>query len=375
MSAQSATGPASAANPLRLGAQATAGMARRFGALLRPIAAAPAALSVPTGCVLCVDAGLHRGASLRLRYPRVRIGSAADNDIVLRDDGVAQRHAELRRVDGSWALYAAAGGAAQAPLESVRRAAFLRQRYAIGAASVVVSQVSRAGAELSAPPRWRWQQAVAPGLFVLAAVLGAAVIVQLVKPAAASVVVGAQNLAAEGWPDVRVVVDAAHRTQVSGHVDTAEAYARLQRWLPEHGHASASLNVRVGSELAARVREALADESLTVRYLPGGTVRVEGSTTQLATRTQIQRLRTDLAGAVAIDDQVAYSEAAEAPKPRPLPVRIVSVMPGEFASFTTDSGGRYFVGAVLSDGAEVAAINADGIEFKIGQKSVNYPLK
>jgi len=357
---------------LRQGVVAAGLVAQRFGSMLRRTATvrAPAVLRA---CAVRITAGQHLGAQARLRDSPVRIGSAVDNDVVLRDDGVAAHHAELRRVDGRWALYAGASPTLLPALELRRQGACVRALHRIGMAEVIVSHCVREPRE--AVPQPAWQRYLAPGLFVLAAALGAAVIVQFVKPAEAGMPAGVQGLAKEGWPDVRVVVNAAREVRIEGHVDDAPALERLRAWLRMRGLGEAQASVRVGSELAARVREALGDTSLAVAYLPGGTVRVQGSSGNLQLRTQLQRLRSDMAGAATVEDRVVYTEAPEAPKFRPLPFRIVNVVPGENGSFTSDTGGRYFVGAVLPDGAEVLAIHVDGVMFRIGEKSVIYPLK
>lgn len=48
------------------------------------------------GVKLCVVGGPNRGASLRLTGRSARIGTSPDNDLVLTDDSVSRRHAELR---------------------------------------------------------------------------------------------------------------------------------------------------------------------------------------------------------------------------------------------------------------------------------------
>lgn len=353
--------------------EGVAAAAQRFASVLRrpaPSRGRP----VLRSCAMFITAGRHQGAWARLRQSPVRIGSAVDNDVVLLDEGVAAHHAELRRVDGRWGLYAGDGTTPLPIVEDHRQAACLRTRHRIGGTEFILSRCEPQPQDAPPPPP-AWVRFVAPALFVAAAAIGAAVIVQFVNPASASMAAGVRMLASEGWPDVRIVVDAARVARIEGHVDDAASLQRLQLWLRSRGLAEAESSVRVGTELAARVREALADNSLDVRYLPGGIVRVQGSSTDPQLRSQLQRLRTDMAGVVSVEDQVLHTAAQEAPQFRPLPFRIVNVQPGEHGSFSADTGGRYFVGAVLPDGAEVVAIHADGVEFRLGEKSVLYPLK
>lgn len=348
----------------------------RFAGLVQRAAGGEAGDAAPVlqACAVRVADGLHRGAALRLREA-ARIGSDDANDIVLRDPGVRAQHAELRRVDGVWGVFDAVDGRAATPIERSQRGRFERCRYGIGAAQIVVSQAQPA---LVARRRLRGRLArlVAPLLLVLSAALGAAVIVQLVQPASAQQPTGTRNLGAEGFADVNLVNAPGMQTVIDGYVDDAAALTRLQHWIQQQGLTKGSLQVRVGSELAARVREALAAPGLTVEYRPGGAVRVQGTSDSLAVRERLRRLTTDLAHAVRIDDRVAFIEVPDtSQREHPLPVRIVDVMPGENGSFGNGSGARYFAGAVLPDGSEVIAVHAEAIEFAIGTRRITYHLK
>ncbi|RQP21442.1 BON domain-containing protein [Albitalea terrae] len=251
-----------------------------------------------------------------------------------------------------------------------------RRRYGLGASELVFTQARPARAA-----RRKFRQAIArnlgPALLVMAVALGSVVIVQLVQPVSAQTATGARTLSAEGFPDVRLIAGDGGAMQLSGYVDDPKALARLQRWLQKSpGLGTARVQVRVGTELAARVQEALSDAALTVDYTGGGTVRIQGSSESTALRDQLHRLTLDLAGVVKVDNRVAFIEPAEAaPREHVLPVRIVDVVPGENGSFSNGSGARYFVGGVLPDGAEVVAIRKDGIEFSVAGRAVIYPLK
>lgn len=358
---------------LRRHIAAAGSAAERFGHRLRR----PGGVAIPKpprACALQIVRGLHEGALLRSRTSPMRIGSAEDDDVQLHDPGILPHHAELRRVDGAWALFVAGGAEAAAPAEQWRRAACTRAVYRLGAAELVLSQCLPLPPAPAAQSQAR-QRLLATGLFVLAAALGAGVIVQLIRPAAARVVPGERGLGQHGWPDVRIVVDAQRRRHLQGHVPDPAALASLQAWLKERGLAGLPSTVRVGSELVQRVQDALGDADLAVTWHPGGVVRVQGSSSRLELRGDLQRLAADLKGVVVLEDRVTYVETPELPRFRPLPFRIVNVLPGEHGSFITDTGGRFFVGAVLPDGAQVLAIHADGVEFRLGERTVRYPLK
>jgi hypothetical protein len=351
---------------------------RRFGALLdRPQSVSVSAQKEPVlvPCVLRVTVGLHRGATLRLQGP-TRLGSAPDNDIVLHDPGVRAHHAELRRLDGVWGLFDIEDGHEVRAIETARRGRFERRRHGLGAAELVFSQAMPARAARQRLQR-NLARAVAPVLLCLAVVLGAAVIIQLVPPVSAHLPNETQSLASDGFPDVKLVATPGIQPQLLGYVADAEALARLKSWLSQHdAQGKTSFQVRVGTELTARVREALADTALTVDYLPAGVVRVQGSSSNLATRERLRSLTAELSGVVRIDDRVAFLEVADTTaREHLLPVRVVDVIPGENGSFSNGNGTRYFVGGVLPDGAEVVAIRADAIEFSIGTKNIVYLIK
>jgi Inner membrane component of T3SS, cytoplasmic domain/BON domain len=352
---------------------------QRFASLLNrpapPTRAAPAPAQTP--CAVRIVAGMHRGAALRLRGAAM-LGSDEDNDIVLRDPEVLARHAQMRRVDGHWSLYDWQDGREIPAFQTGRRGRFVRQRHAIGAAQLVITQALPPEPAARQMPRLL-SRVLAPALLVLAASLGAVVIVQLVAPANAGMVPGTRNLGREGWPDVSLMAAEKGPVVVRGYVDDPASLTRLQRWLNAQDIGHAPLMVRVGTELAARVRDALGDASFAVHYQPGGTVRVQGTTSDPAVRERVRRITADLAGAVRVDDRVAYVEAPDlTPKKHVLPMRIVDVRPGNAdntGSFGSENGARYFLGAVLPDGSEVVAINDDAIEFSMGGRRINYPLK
>jgi Inner membrane component of T3SS, cytoplasmic domain len=348
---------------------------QRFARLLRQPSPPQVAAHAP--CAVRIVAGMHRGAALRLRGA-VALGSGDDNDIVLRDPDVRARHAQMRRVDGLWSLFDLQDGSEIPAFQTGRRGRFMRQRHALGAAQLVITQPLPPAPEPLQAQRIV-SRVLAPALLVLAASLGAVVIVQLVTPASAGIVSGTRNLGREGWPDVEIVTGANAPMVVRGYVDDAASLTRLQRWLNTQNLGHAMLTVRVGAELAARARDALADATLSVDYQPGGVVRVQGTTTHPAVRERLRRITADLAGAVRVEDRVAFVEAPDlTPKKHVLPVRIVDVRPGNAengGSFGSENGARYFVGAVLPDGAEVLAISEDSIEFSMSGRRIHYPLK
>lgn len=327
-------------------------------------------------CALCITVGLHTGALLRLRGS-ARIGSAAGNDLVLHDPGVRPNHAELRQVDGVWALVDLASGSRLNPIEAAVHGRFVRTRYGLGAAEFVISQL--APRRLAIRKLQSTANRVLPlTLLSLSAALALAIAIQLLQPAVAKVDAVSHGLTVEGFADVTLVSRSGEPAQLTGYVDDLSALARLEQWVDTQPTLSAAqMHVRVGSELATRVREALGDPALSVNYQPGGVVVVQGSSSSIVTKELLRRITADLVGVVRINDGVAFVDSAPQANVREhvLPVRIVDVIPGPMGSIGTENGARYFVGGVLPDGAEVTAIRPDAVEFVLGKNRISYPLK
>ena len=350
--------------------------ARRFAAKLQtsePVTERPA-----RSCAVRVSAGLHRGALIRLKKAST-VGSLDNNDIVLRDPGVLEQHAELRRVDDVWALFAQPAGVVIAAFETMRSGRCVRKRYVIGTAQLVVTQVAPAVQskfEIHAKPLTRL---LAPVLLGTAAILASVVVVYLIQPASANVVSGTRSLAPEGWPDVELVSGKTSEPIVRGYVDNAEALRRVNRWLNAQNFKNASIEIRVGADVLARVKDALADSSVSAQYIGAGTVRIQGSSDKPALMDRIKQIGIDLQEVVRIDNRVAFYKVPDVgPKQHTLPFRIVDIQhetSRNAGSFSADNNARYFVGAVLPDGSEVLAIRSDRIEFLSGDRLITYPLK
>lgn len=338
------------------------------------------AKSVANDCaafVLTITGGLHAGASVRSRRC-MTIGASAEDDLMLRDPGVEAGHAEIARLNGAWAVLRSEGGATRAltPVESLRRGHFLRQRYQIGGAAFVLTQMVRLKvAIVRTQPSWLRPVAVS----ALACVTLLVVVMTFVMlPGGASVVEppDAQTLATRGWPDVQVTPAPSGGFRVSGYVEDAAQLERLHQWLDAEPLGHLEWHVRSGVELVALVRQALGAEGVSVQYAGAGRVRVQGTISDMAVRQRLSGVATDLAGIVQIEDRLAVIDTkVSEPRARPLPFKILDVVPGENGYFRTDTGARYFVGATLSDGSEVIAISADAIEFRSGDRQVFYPLK
>lgn len=349
--------------------------AQRFAAKLH----APEAITgkLARSCAVRVSAGLHRGALIRLKKTST-VGSLDNNDIVLRDPEILDQHAELRRVNDVWALFSNPAGVAINAFETVRSGRCVRKRYVIGTAQIVVTQVAPAVLgkfQILAKPLTKL---LAPLLLGTAAVLASVVVVYMIQPASANVISGTRSLAQEGWPDVELVSGKAGLI-VRGYVNDPAVFKRLKHWLNAQNFTNASIEVRVGTEVLARVRDALADSSVSADYVGAGTVRIQGSSDKPALIERIKQIGSDLQEVVRIDNRVAFYRVPDVgPKQHILPFRIVDIQHEtreNTGSFSADNNARYFVGAVLPDGSEVLAIRSDRIEFLSGDRLITYLLK
>lgn len=346
---------------------------------------------------LVITGGLHEGARLRERRC-LTVGSSPSDDLVLRDPGVDPGHAEVARLNGAWAVLCSQGQhtRALAPVASLRRGRCLRQCFELGGARLVLTQVLGAGQLLPQEAVRGPMVHMTPRRWALA---GVAVVLAL---ASAGLDVGqwpwasaqanrevpaepdVRRLVAEGWPDVQLVSEPDGLT-ARGYVDDAEQLERLHQWLDaqqaqwQAQRRTLVRQLRTGAELVTLVREALGGRTgtgVTVDYTGGGIVRVQGTVTDLSVRERLRRVSADLAGVVQIEDRLAVVDLpVSLPKIRPLPFRILDVVPGPNGYFRADSGARYFVGATLADGAEVVSITPEAIEFQLGERRVLYPLK
>lgn len=322
---------------------------------------------------LRVVAGLHVGALLRLSSAAC-LGRAQDNDIVLHDPGIWEHHAKLQYIDGLWRLIDLGGNHVIRPIEMARRGRFLRSRYGLGAAEVILTQV------VNLPLANRWFLPTPSGILILtssALIFGFIVYFWSMYPVGDGERISSFSLAEAGFSDVSVVTLPRRKHEVIGYVSDHNEFKNLNLWLRQNFRANQfSLQVRIGSEIVARVREALDDPAFSVEYISPGVVGIHGKINSVELYERLNLIIGDLNGVVRIENDVLFfkKNIAESVKEHILPIRVVSVSPGENGSFSGDDGVRYFVGGILPDGAEVISIRSDVIEFKIGDHFLRHYL-
>jgi hypothetical protein len=365
--------------------------ARRFALLVSPTAELET-LHLPEGVgvderpvvAFNIVSGLHRGASMELTGSEYLIGSSDDCDVVLRDAAVSAHHCRLVREWTGFCVRDLRTGPPQlvTPQTVAYEGGSIETGYDVGGVQFTLRQEPPASNAARAQERRKQSVSWAILLVVILGVVAAIVAVTgagrvvTKSPTVLAQWIGAgdQALAAQGFRSVHFGSDPRGEPQVRGLVTDLAEKQRLQAWLRGSPYSKAHLNVHLVSDLIEQVRRALADETLKVG-LRDARLDVEGRTSRLELKERIRALTEDLRGTVPVDDRVQYVDAHDDAGPGPLPVTVSSVMVGNPSYFLTDEGARYFVGGQLSDGAEVLAIDAAQIQFRLRGKVVTYKLK
>lgn len=365
--------------------------ARRFALLVSPTAELET-LQLPEGvgvdhrpvATFRITSGLHRGASMELTGSDYLIGSSDDCDVVLSDAAVSAHHCRLAREWSGFCVRDLRTGPPQlvTPQTVAYEGGSIEARYEVGGVEFILRQESPPSEAARAREMRKQSLSWAILLFVILGVVLAVVAVTGARravtqsPTALDLWIGAGDraLAAQGFGSVHFGSDPRGEPQVRGLVTDLAEKQRLQAWLLGSLYSKAHLNVHLASDLIEQVRRALADETLKVG-LRDARLDIEGRTSRLELKKRIRALTEDLQGTVPVEDRVQYVDVQDDAGPGPLPVTVSSVKVGNPSYFLTEEGTRYFVGGQLSDGAEVLAIDAAQIQFRLRGKVVTYKLK
>jgi hypothetical protein len=368
---------------------AVSGPARRFSELL--VRSGPAVVASR----LLVRSGRHGGAWITLHGERLRLGRADDSDIVVTDPEMPMHAGDFVATLGGWQFERdppAEAGLPGEPGEVVRTlpqtlrvpaegestsgARFRRRRWELhGVTFVVIDTASMHRPEVKARlARFRQVAVVAGASVVVAASL--LVLVWMVAPSFDSKYKQvSESLAGLRLGEVILRRGEGSQVLLSGHVADGVELARLKAW--SHGFKAVDFRfqVRSAQELVNRVRESIGEPlQIKVQYLSHGRVRVDGSTASHELKRRVQALVADMKPVAEIEDHVALIEMREPPAEKLLPIRIVNVMPGAQPFFQTEAGATYTLGGRLPDGAEVVAIEATQVVFRLKGRAITYRL-
>lgn len=362
---------------------------------------------------ITVQQGLHQGASCVLPASgRVRLGSSADNDVVLLDDGVAGEALCMFERDGALAIDVLAPGASAGgdglPL-GTRVFGQRNVQLKVGDAVVQVALLGRAANELTA-----WPAAEALASAAAGAASGrqsnwaALTLAALSVAGALAVVGGAVNASARhGVPHdgrtLQAVVESFNGRGAQIEIDTELGGTPRLRGLVldapmrerlEHDMHAAGLRAQLQLHDARQMAESLtrlallADRRCDARHLGGGRFECDAGIADSAALMRLRALGQQVPGVVAFEVRAqppAQSNAAlplvimPEPKAQPLHARapvapavpashpalpvIRHVAVGARESFAYDRlGHRLRVGDSVG-GAKVLRIRFEGVEF------------
>lgn len=345
--------------------------------------------------LLRIVSGLHAGASRELaEREMLLVGSGDDCDIVLADQGVANHHALVSLVDGSFQLRAL-----DAPLKLDNRLLHPGDpvelgrvcRVGLGEAAFAFGhrddpgwlELTPAGGDFESPMPSSLRIPFARRLPMIAAIavlsLASLAIFAAVMPQAkpkVDVEGRLQALARENRvAERRIERDINGRPVLAGIVHNAAAAERIRQQLQDEG-IDAGLSLRSGDDLVEEVVEVLRGEGYAVRgrYLGGNDVEVTGHFDDFPAFENFVKSRAMNETGVRRIVPVNLAEAskdAEAPAPD-AHVRVLAIVRGDNAHVVGDDGRHYEVGAeipgrgtLVSIGEYAHIVDTDGNLHKL----------
>ncbi|CAN7145475.1 hypothetical protein LJR090_000166 [Bosea sp. LjRoot90] len=278
---------------------------------------------------LLIEGGLHQGARLKLDSGSYRVGSAADCDIILHDDGVATQHAVLRIVDGELRLEAVGGAIALDP----ERRRILPAGSGVKPtlpATVWIGQarLKLTGGAMAKGKGGRMATIAVSGVVAVAGLIAAYAMAS--RPSAAPL------LAADGSAAATTITRAAG-DQVPA---AAEGLRRT---------------------LAAAGLSGIAVTASGERVLASGAI--ESGQAQ-AWATVQQTFDAAHGGRIQLGSEVRVAQREDGPK-----VALQAVWLGEHPYVLTADGGRHHEGAFLDNGWTIRSISKDGVTFVRGERN------
>lgn len=325
------------------------------------------------GVVLRVVSGLHSGAERELDGGEmILIGSGEDCDMVLADAGVAAHHALLSFLDGRFSLRALdaplhVGTAMVHPGDPVELDRV--QRVGIGEAAIAFGAADDAGWERLVPGGLGLRPAPSQGARTRSRRLPVIAAVAVLSLASLAVFAAfmpqpqpapdhreqLQRLVSEhGIDEGRASLDPQGRLVLTGTVPDTATRERIARRIVEE-KIDARLELRTGDDIAGDVAEILRGQGITARtrYLGNGDVEVRGrfedeAALRAASFSRAMREVKGLVRVIPVDVSGAtVARRAAAKPPKPVRIRIASIVRGDNPHVVSGKGDRYEVGADL----------------------------
>jgi len=175
------------------------------------------------------------------------------------------------------------------------------------------------------------------------------------------------------FPELEAVAAPGGQVRVKGFVESRQRRQQLDQALAPMGRRVAIEAVAV-DELVEQARRYLGNPALGVNYAGKGQLVVSGASDDDALRQRVARLGEDLHPEVLVSDHVSWRPAPPPDRDAALrahweawqgalPARLVGITEDEagLRSIQLADGTRYYEGAPLKSGAQIAHIGADGL--------------
>lgn len=206
---------------------------------------------------------------------------------------------------------------------------------------------------------------------------------QAVGPAAAAAVdLGEVEQVLAVFPETEVQALPGGHFNVKGYVETRQRRQALRDALARFGR-RVSVNVHAAEDMVEQARRYVSDPAIAITYRGQGRLEVSGTVDDESVRGKLMRLSEDLYPTVQVSDKVQYV-------PRPVRPRAVQeeprdsmqgwqrLLPSPVVGITTDeetgmshiqlaNGARYYEGAVMPSGAQIARISLEGVRMRTVQ--------
>jgi hypothetical protein len=367
---------------------------------------------------LLVEQGLHRGARVCLQSAhadaaaaRFSVGSGADDDILLTDDGVAPGHLVLLLSGNGLVVQVAGPGVRQhghdtalAPGDSLHLTApMLRgngQTLHLGDVQLgLLDDAAALGLEQGGAERslggnpWQLTPVWAAGASIVAVllVLGAGIWPHggnpgSPAPALASAGSGAgpeaqtQLASRAGWSQLRVVSLPDGRTELRGAVQDRGLLQQALH-LPAFASQEPVVRVLVHEEVIRHVRQVVPDTavSLVMHNPPSAealpALELTGITRKAGIPAAVALLKKEWEGRVEIIDRTSYvpESGKQLTLRLELPVRITAVNVAE-GYVEGANGVKYFVGSAIRPQQTVESISNERVVFNVAGKRIDFVL-
>ncbi|SEM59360.1 Inner membrane component of T3SS [Bosea lupini] len=278
---------------------------------------------------LFIEGGLHQGARLTLDSGSYRVGSAADCDIILHDDGVAPQHATLRIVDGEMRLEAV--GAAIAL--DLQRRRILPAGSGVKPILPATIWIGQARLKLTSGAKTKGQG----GPMMALAIAGVVAATGLM---AAYAMASRQSPAAFVSEDRGATSTTAARIAVDQAPMAAEGLRRM---------------------LAASGLSGIVVTASGERVLASGAVEAAQAQGWAAAQQAFDAAH---GGRIQLGSEVRVTQREDGPK-----VALQAVWLGENPYVLTADGSRHHQGAFLDNGWTIRSISKDGVTFARGERN------